>query len=352
MKLKQASRTTKQEKDLQKNRATNLAKVLYHYNYLHNKEAVPSSIKIICPFHEDINPSMLVDIKDGSWFCFGCNEHGDAYKFVNLIEKRLNGLNDLQSIIYYNKLLNNKSNSDITIKPSRKTRGAFDYELYDLAYDYYYGLRKVPWMTSGELIDEELEVLEYMKERGFNGKALQKANAKITYNPGYPIIFPMLDNGKFKGWVCRTTNPAIEKKRKYLYNEGFSRATTLVGNYGSEDYVILVEGYMDRLKVLQYGEGNVVAILGWKISHEQIDKLKAKGIKLVISALDNDTAGKKGTQYLKEHFEMLRFSYPKGIKDPADMSEEQFDKAYYRTMERYDKYLRHKKTTLEKERKM
>lgn len=102
-----------------------------------------------------------------------------------------------------------------------------------------------------------------------------------------------MDNGKFKGWVCRTTVKEIEQKRKYLYNTGFSRANTVVGNYGSEKYVIIVEGYMDMLKFLQFGVDNVCAIFGWKMSDNQFKKLKASGIKFVISALDNDECGKK-----------------------------------------------------------
>ena len=145
----------------------------------------------------------------------------------------------------------------------------------------------------------------------------------------------MLDNGKFRGWVCRTMRKDIEAKRKYLYNEGFSRANTLVGNYGSEKYVFVVEGYMDRLKFIQYGIDNVVAILGWKMSAEQERKLKEKGITHVISALDNDECGRKGTKYLQTIFKVTRFTYLKGIKDPGEMSEEKFEKMYRRTMKVY-----------------
>lgn len=326
-----------------KSEGTNLAKVLWYYNYLRNKEHVPDSIKVICPFHDDVNPSLLVDIKNGSWFCFACQEHGDAYKFVRLMNQK-KSMNSLQSIIDYNKIINSELTSDIYIEPSSKKPAVLDYELYDHAYDYYHGLRKVDWRVSEHLTDEEEQVLQYMKARGFSEYSLTKSIAKATYNKSYPIIFPMIDNGEFKGWVCRTTNKEIEKKRKYLYNTGFSRSTTLVGNYGSEDYVIVVEGYIDRLKIIQYGEDNVVAILGWKMTHEQIQKLKDKGIKTIISALDNDTCGKKGTEYLKQHFDVIRFSYLKGVKDPGEMTEEQFDKSYYKTMSKYEGYLQTNKS--------
>ena len=175
-----------------------------------------------------------------------------------------------------------------------------------------------------------------MKQRGFYPSTLNECQAKITYNNQYQIIFPMFDNKLFKGWVCRTTLPDVEKRRKYLYNEGFSRATTLVGDYEGCDFVFVVEGYMDRLKFIQFGVKNVVAILGWKMSYEQEKKLKVSGINHVISALDNDECGKKGTNYLKSIFKKVtRFCYLKGVKDPGEMNNKNFDVMYKKTMKKY-----------------
>lgn len=306
----------------------NLAKVLWYYNLIND---LSLNQKIICPFHEDVNPSMSVDLNKGFWFCFGCNLSGDAFTFVKLFEAKYNKLNDLQAYKKYVKILKSKEASSIKIKASTKVnQNKQDKELYAIAYDYYHGLKKVNWEDVKE--QEEKEAFEYMKKRGFDAKTLNKTKAKITYNNSYSIIFPMLDNGKFKGWVCRTSDKDIEKKRKYLYNKGFSRATTLVGNYGSKKYVFVVEGYMDRLKFVQFGVDNVVAILGWKMSAQQIQKLKDKGITTIISALDNDECGKKGTKFLKQYFNVIRFSYLKNIKDPGEMTKELFNKMYNKTM--------------------
>lgn len=310
----------------------NLAKVLWYYNLLPDTKAYNQ--KIICPFHEDVNPSMIVDLEEGRWFCFGCQLSGDAVKFVQLMEYKLNKVNDLKAYNKYLKILKSKECSNIKFERYSKRQKPPDRELYNQAYDYYYGLKKNDWQNDSgpsELID----IKSYMMNRGFDLSTLNKCRAKITYNKSYPIIFPMLDNGKFKGWVCRTTDKEIEKKRKYLYNEGFKRARTLVGDYGNKDYVIVVEGYMDRLKFIQYGEENVVAILGWKMSAEQIEKLKKRNITKVISALDNDECGRKGTEYLKKFFEVTRFTYLKSIKDPGDMNEKSFKKMFERTMKKF-----------------
>lgn len=304
---------------------TDLAKVLWYYNLLPDTHAACQ--KILCPFHQDANPSLLVNLEDGTWFCFGCNRSGDAAKFVQYMEK---GLNDLQALKRYHEILKSDKCSSFSPAHFAKSRRKPRSELYAQAYDYYHGLRRVNWKHDDE--QEVAEAREYMEHRGFSTSTLSKAKAKVTYNKSYGIIFPMLDNGKFRGWVCRTMVKEIEQRRKYLYNEGFSRATTLVGDYGSKDYVFVVEGYMDRLKFVQCGYDNVVAILGWRITDEQVQKLKEKGITKVVSALDNDECGKRGTKYLSRFFEVVRFTYLKGLKDPGDMTQPMFDKMFARTM--------------------
>ena len=304
---------------------TNLAKVLWYYNLLPDTHVACQ--KILCPFHQDANPSLLVNLEDGTWFCFGCNRSGDAAKFVQYMES---GLNDLQALKRYHEILKSDKCSSFSPAHFAKSRRKPRSELYAQAYDYYHGLRRVDWKHDDE--QEVAEAREYMKHRGFSTSTLSKARAKVTYNKSYGIIFPMLDNGKFRGWVCRTMVKEIEQRRKYLYNEGFSRATTLVGDYGSKDYVFVVEGYMDRLKFVQCGYDNVVAILGWRITDEQVQKLKEKGITKVVSALDNDECGKRGTKYLSRFFEVVRFTYLKGLKDPGDMTQPMFDKMFARTM--------------------
>ena len=303
-----------------------LAKILTYYGYIPD---ISSNIyKVVCPFHKDVNPSMIVDLSDGNWYCFGCGLSGDAVKFVSLLNPKLN---DLKSFLKYLKIL--KSNkvkkldfSNRKIKPKKANS-----ELYNIAWDYYYGLSKIDWIKDSD--DEVIKAKDYMFNRGFKASTLNKCGAKITYNKAYPIIFPMMDNDEFKGWVCRTNDKEIEKKRKYLYNEGFSRATTLVGNYKNQEYVFVVEGYMDRLKFVQFGITNVVAILGWKMSGEQEAKLKEAGVKYIISALDNDECGIKGTKYLKSIFkEVYRFKYNDGIKDAGEMTKLQFAEMYKNTM--------------------
>lgn len=309
-----------------------LAKVLYYYGLIPDVNSM--EYKIICPLHNDVNPSMKIDLETGTFFCFGCQESGDAFK---LVQKMNPQLNDLQTGIEYFRIL--KSNKvqriDLTgrIKKKKPSKQA-----YDEAHDYYYGLSAVNWKQK-EVSEDVAEARKYMEERGFDRATLNMCKAKVTYNYSYPIIFPMMDNECFAGWVCRTDKPAVEQRRKYLYNEGFARRNTLVGRYGRKDYVFVVEGYMDRLRMLQNlhrigRQEDVVAILGWKISNEQAQKLRDSGVKHIISALDNDPCGRKGTEYLKKLFPVTRFCFLKNIKDPGEMETSAFERMYNKTIRR------------------
>ena len=121
-----------------------LARVLMHYRLITDTYSL--QYKIVCPFHADQNPSMLVDLSDGRWFCFGCQKSGDAQGFVRLMEKQYHGLNDLQAYKRYQKILSSTEYSDIKITTATKIeRKRHNAQLYAEAYDFYHGLSQVDW---------------------------------------------------------------------------------------------------------------------------------------------------------------------------------------------------------------
>lgn len=313
------------------NQGEQLVKVLWYYNLL--EHVCQGKEQIVCPFHEDINPSMTVDLDHGSYFCFGCQEAGDALKFVQKMEAK-NGLNELQGCKKFFQILKSEKCSNVVVQHTEHQQKSSK-QLYAEAYDYYHGLSTIEWTNDCKDKDQQ-QIVKYMAKRGFDCDTLNKCGCKVNYNQSYGMIFPMMDNGKFRGWVCRTMIPEVEQKRKYLYNKGFRRRTTLVGDYQRCDVVFVVEGYMDRLKFIQFGVDNVVAILGWKMSQLQYNKIvEANSNMIVVSALDNDECGKKGSKYLHKLFgdHYVRFQYLKGIKDPGEMDQQQFDKMYRRTQQ-------------------
>lgn len=298
-----------------------LRKVLYYYG-------IPLDDQIVCPFHDDHKPSCHVNYDEGTFYCFACSVSGDAFDFVRLANPKLNGLKSLR--LYFNILKSKKVKhlKNTVIRKSNKKEKDKTY-LLEVAHDYFFGLKSVDWKNYNG------EYKSYLKQRGFNSNALIKEQAKLTEtNKNFPIIFPIFDNDTFRGYVCRTTSKHVEKRGKYLYNEGFSRIDTLGGNYRNE-VVVLCEGYLDAIKLRQFGLKYVSAIFGWKITSKQVEKLRHSGVKYIISALDTDGPGRKGTDYLKNFFKVVEFQFPPNVKDPGDLNKQQFEIAYKKTKAKF-----------------
>ena len=314
---------------MQDRRSTSLNQfiaALKHYNIYQEDD----QYKIICPFHGDKNPSLQINKQTGFFYCYGCGLSGGAFELVKNYEPNLSpieiykklhsfvkeGKGDIggRDVYTYTNLPYTHSFVDSKVKYREGIK---------LAKDFYFNLPETNWY---KLPEEAIPILRYMKHRGFTTSTLKKFGAKFTYNKNYPIVFPMYDNGIFRGYVMRTDDPTVEDQRKYMYNREFRRRITLPGDYKNST-VILVEGFLDMLKAKQYGIKYVAAVLGWKLTSEQFEKLKRCGVKTIICALDNDECGRKGYKYLKRicsvnHISVKRIRYPKSMKDMGDLNKE------------------------------
>ena len=58
--------------------------------------------KCLCPFHNEKTPSFSICSKRQLFKCFACGESGDSIALVS----KLKGLNNYESALYINKLLN------------------------------------------------------------------------------------------------------------------------------------------------------------------------------------------------------------------------------------------------------
>lgn len=288
-------------------------KVLQHYKLFQDDLVY----KTMCPFHGDKNPSMQINIQSAFFYCYGCGVHGSSAELVKLYNP---DMSDLQVQLELKRIAGKGGyrglgNTNLTVTKLTYREGI------NLAKDFYYNLPATNWYKADE---DSREIKRYMANRGFTSRTLNKVQAKATYNANYPIVFPLLENEIFRGYVMRTDKKDVEENRKYMYNRGFKRKLTLIGTFEKEKPILLVEGYLDMLAAKQTGIKNVAAILGWKISKEQIRKLKRYGIKTIICGLDNDKSGIKGYKYLqqiakREGFTIKRVRYPKNVKDFGDL---------------------------------
>ena len=314
---------------MQDRRSTSLNQfiaALKHYDIYQEDE----QYKIICPFHGDKNPSLQINKQTGFFYCYGCGLSGGAFELVKNYEPSLSPIEIYKKLHSFVK----EGKGDIGGRDVYTyTNLPYTYSFVDskvkyregikLAKDFYFNLPETNWY---KLPEEAIQILRYMKHRGFTTSTLKKFGAKFTYNKNYPIVFPMYDNGIFRGYVMRTDDPTVEDQRKYMYNKAFRRRITLPGDYKNST-VILVEGFLDMLKAKQYGIKYVAAVLGWKLTSEQFEKLKRCGVKTIICALDNDECGRKGYKYLKRicsvnHISVKRIRYPKTMKDMGDLNKE------------------------------
>lgn len=284
--------------------------------------------KVVCPFHGDRNPSLQINRETCFFYCYGCGASGSSYELIHYSQPELSSLKAMAVLKDVEKSIKEGKGDiggrDVYTLASNNSIPFVESINYSegikLAKDFYYNLPKTNWYKPHE---DVFHIKLYMKRRGFTTQTLIKAEAKGTYNKNYPIVFPMYDNGIFRGYVMRTDDPTVEDQRKYMYNRGFKRRITLAGDYKSNT-VILVEGFLDKLAGNQLGFKNVAAVLGWKLTSDQFEKLKKRKIKTIICALDNDECGNKGYRYLKRickanHISVKRVRYPKHIKDFGDL---------------------------------
>jgi DNA primase len=295
----------------------NFIRLLNHFNILESKD----KYKIVCPFHNDVNASMQIDLAHFNFHCFACGVSGNYIDFIKLAYKDEN-LNDLKAVQKLYTVIK-CDNKDINYKKYISNTSCIDYEHYlNIAKDYYFNLSQTNWNNLSS-IDSKLYT--YLNKRKISNALLSKVKAKYTYDKTYPIIFPLYDSNEFVGYVRRTTDEVIECERKYLYNKGFRRRNAVVGSYHNKT-VVIVEGYIDYVRAKSYGEKYVCATLGWRATDEQILKLKNAGVENIISALDNDEYGIRGTKLLSKHFNIKRFKYPKGVKDIGEISKNEYMK--------------------------
>jgi len=286
----------------------NILAILEHLNYLTDYQVVfDGEIKIICPYHEEKVPSCSISLSSGLYHCFGCGRSGNIFNLISQTQK----VGSLKAMQIAQKIsngvpveLNNNRNN---IKEYNKE------ELYTRAKIFYEGLSTPSW----DVIKHH-----YLVYRGFSTNTLKYFGVKINQSSLYPIIIPIYENTKFKGYILRRVDT---EEPKYLYSRGFGKTRTLAGNIVLDEPVLVVEGILDMLKAWQFGFSNVCCTLGWSASSYQIEELnKIKG--KIIIALDNDKPGEKGFLKIKNNInrKIIKFPYPKHRKDICEMGPREF----------------------------
>jgi DNA primase len=125
--------------------------------------------KLLCPFHNDTDPSCSVDLEKGLFHCFGCGVKGDTIEFVKLY-KHTDFKGALEVLKEYNGLAGS-SQPPATAKVKKEEPPQADITYRDIA-DYYH-----------KKLFENKQALAYLKKRGFTNPELY-TRFKIGYVDG------------------------------------------------------------------------------------------------------------------------------------------------------------------------
>jgi len=239
---------------------------------------------MLCPFHDDTNPSLdvaLVPIQKGrkgvavgGFNCWGCKTHGGWNKLAQKL-----GLEEW------------------------RTEHQEEYE--DRPQDGFYDLARTLEGLSEATKDYEKPPTDGPWEgpwRGLTGEFLRSVGAESLwdkYAEEYRVYFPIKDAfGKLVGHVAaRGDNSKIDNKKKYMNSTGFDATKYWFGLHLEQEpkVVVIVEGPYDMLRFRSRGIP-AIAVLGINtLTDEKVLQIIAKGCNTVILALDADDAGRGAT---------------------------------------------------------
>lgn len=307
----------------------------------------------LCPFHQEKTPSFTVNDDKGFYHCFGCGAHGDIIKFLTEYEKMefQEALKYLASIAGITLAAPSKQQQEAEIVAkslaaiNEKLAKIYAQELYKhdakTAQKYLVGRKlsaailekfKIGFSTPGLFINNQNHDISISELK--NAGILADGERGVYERFSGRIIFPIANReGKiiaFGGRIVEKSSNAakyinsieteIFKKGENLYAEN------LIDKKLAQ--VILVEGYIDVISLVQAGITNVVAPLGTAITESQLRKLWYY-TKEPIICLDGDKAGQKAAfraaelalPMLKAGYS-LRFCKLPNAKDPDDVIQE------------------------------
>lgn len=306
----------------------------------------------ICPFHDDHNPSMSISPEKQIYTCFVCGASGNVFNFVANYEK--------VSFVSAVKKVAQKIgiNLDINVKDDYKPKDTkYDkyYKMFDITNKYYqnniksvYGKKAIEYLHNRKINDDiinEFEIGLSMNDNNVS-KLLEKKGYDVNelidiglcgkkdnfiydifrnrimfplYNlDGKPVGFSgRIYNGEKDSKYVNSKESIIFKKGNLLYN--YHRALT---HAREKHQIIVVEGFMDVIRLYTIGIKNVVATMGTAITKEHANLLM-KLSKNIVLCFDGDKAGEKATISALDALEKIGIT-PKIIRLEDDLDPDDY----------------------------
>src|SRR5919106_1471450 len=245
------------------------------------RQAGVNRMEGLCPFHDERTPSFGINPAEKLFYCFGCGEGGDAFKFVQLTE----GVDFKGSLEYladrYGIELE-MVEEDAASAERRRERDRL-LELLERTAAFYV---RYLWESA-----EAAPARSYLAGRGLDEAVLREFRVGYAPSPYDTLLRAVRGFGARalgddqKPKYLNSAEGALYHKGRHLFGADIARAAA--AKAGS---VIVAEGYTDVVAMHQAGLRNTVGLMGTAMTDEQVGEL-ARLAPRVQLALDAAGAG-------------------------------------------------------------
>ena len=280
-----------------------------------------------CPFHGEKTPSFAVNPAKNMFYCFGCHEGGDIFKFVMKIEDC--GFTEALKLLAARYGIavpeRHKTAAEIwrekqkeRINETNATAARFfqacllktPYGKGALAYLNGRGINQdiIDSFSIGFALNNFTALVSSLGKRGFQPQELVAAGlvARGRDEQLYDkfrnrVMIPIKDGrGKIVGFGGRVLDNSTPKYLNTAETEWFNKRRLLFAldvaykPIRASKQAIVVEGYMDAISLHAAGISNVVASMGTAFATEQAKLLKRIADEIVF-CYDSDSAGRRAS---------------------------------------------------------
>lgn len=305
----------------------------------------------VCPFHDDHSPSMSVSSEKQIYKCFACGATGNVFTFVS----------DYENVPFIEavKIVADKCGMELSSSVySNHVSSLFkeEHEIMELTQKFFQnnlrtkaGENALQYLKQrgldedivkefgiGLSLDSNDALYQLLLKKNYDSKKLLELGLVNTSNGKFydmfsrRVTFPLWDkDGNIVGFSARIyrNEKDVSKYMNSKESKVFKKGETLYNYHNAKDVakrekkIIVVEGFMDAIRISSIGIKNVVALQGTAMTTEQIHLLKKLKVKVIL-CLDNDNAGllatvANGDELVKNEVDtyVIRLS---GQKDPDE----------------------------------
>jgi DNA primase len=281
------------------------------------------SYKGLCPFHGEKTPSFHVNPDRGSYYCFGCQEHGDAFAFLMKVE----------NLTFAEAVRSLARDCGIEIPETRSAETGTSEAAYaanEIAQSTYRAAFAEPGNPAADYLarrglgSEDAERFEIgfapdrwdtvaraLAARGVPASVGEKAGLLAARERGQGhydrlrgrLTFAIRDaRGRIIGFGGRALGEGQEPK--YLNTpespifhkrEAFYGLSAALAAIRRADRAVLVEGYFDRIALARAGVEEALATCGTALSEGHARNLRRR-TRNVVLLFDGDEAGQRAME--------------------------------------------------------